>query len=141
MASQEEEIRQNMEEMKSAQEEMTGKVSDLNAVFASINEIAFLTEYDLNGRITDINNRFLQFIRKERKDVVGKYQGSFSSEHLIIEEFNTLWEKLRTGIVKRYDQQMEISGRAIKLSTVYSPVKNTDGKVYKVVGISSVLSE
>ncbi len=141
MASQEEEIRQNMEEMKSAQEEMTGKVSDLNAVFASINEIAFLTEYDLNGRITDINNRFLQFIRKERKDVVGKYQGSFSSEHLIIEEFNTLWEKLRTGIVKRYDQQMEISGRVIKLSTVYSPVKNTDGKVYKVVGISSVLSE
>jgi len=141
MASQEEEIRQNMEEMKSAQEEMGTKVADFNALFASINEIAYLTEYDLNGRISDINDRFLQILRKERKDVVGKYQGTFGTEHLNIEEFNSLWEKLRNGTVKRYDQKIVVAGRLMNLSTVYAPVRNTDGKVYKVVGISQVLAE
>ncbi len=139
MASQEEEIRQNMEEMKSSQEEMTKKIADYTSVIQSIKEISYITEFDLNGRIIDINSRFLQLLRKSRSEIIGKYQGSFSTEHLNIEDFNEFWDKLRSGTFKRYDQEITIEGQKLKLSSVYAPVKDTEGKVYKVISLTNVI--
>ncbi len=140
MASQEEEIRQNMEEMKSSQEEMTAKANELASTIKALKSVAYITEYDVNGRIIDINSRFLNLLDMKREDIIGKYQGSLSASPQNLEEFNELWDKLRAGQVKRYEQDIFVKGKAVKLSTVYAPVKNADGKVFKVISVSEVIA-
>lgn len=138
MASQEEEIRQNMEEMKSSQEELSEQVSDFESTLDALKEVSYITEYDPKGRITDINDRFLDFLKKEKSEIIGKYQGTFSTDHQKLQEFNKFWDQLRKGKIKHYEQDVYINEKAVRIKGIYSPVKDKDGKVYKVISMTQV---
>ena len=138
MAAQEEEIRQNMEEMKSAQEELSGKITELDHVLDAIKRISFFVEYDTEGRIKDINDRFLNVLKLSRENVIGKYQGSFSTEQRNIDEFNAFWDRLRSGMVQRFEQEIETETGSLHIVGTYTPVSDSDGNIYKVISISQL---
>ncbi|MEA2041359.1 MAG: cache domain-containing protein [Bacteroidota bacterium] len=139
MASQEEEIRQNMEEMKSSQEELTANVTELDNTFEAIKQVALVVEFDMEGRITEINDQFLDILKLSRQNVVGQYQGSFSTEKRKLEEFNAFWDQLKNGMIKSFKQDIDTESGVIRIKGSYTPVKNSDGKIYKVINIAQVL--
>jgi methyl-accepting chemotaxis protein len=138
MASQEEEIRQNMEEMQSSQEELNGQVRELSVMLKAVVSASYLVEYDMNGIITDISQKYLDFLKRQKEEIIGKFQGSFSSEPQNIEFFNNFWDQMRAGIPKRYFQELFIDGKHYKITGNYSPLLTPDGLPYKVVNIDEI---
>jgi methyl-accepting chemotaxis protein len=138
MASQEEEIRQNMEEMLSSQDGLNEQVRDLSFTLKAVISTAYFVEYDMNGMITEISPRFLEFLQRRKEDVIGKYQGSFSSEPQNIEFFNNFWDQMRAGIPKRYYQELIIEGKRYKITGNYTPIISSEGLPYKVVNITEI---
>ncbi len=139
LAAQEEEMRQNMEEMQATQEELSRKANEISNVLDAINTISYVAEYDMQGKLTEINDSFLAFIGMTKEEMVGKYQGSFDSETSYeqrIEKFKSLWEDLRAGKSRREIQHVHIAGKEFWLSEVYTPIYDEAGLPYKVLNIS-----
>lgn len=138
MASQEEEIRQNIEEMKSLQEDLNDNVDELTNVWNAVNAVSYVVEYDLNGKVTDVNDSFLKVLQRDKMDMVGKYQGSFGIEPQNIDYFNHFWDELRAGIIKTSTQDVSINKKNFLFYTIYSPVFDKSNKVKKVISFSRI---
>ncbi len=137
-ASQEEEIRQNIEEMQASTDELNNKLDSLTGTFEAVKSVANIAEFDTKGRIIDISPNFLKLLKKEKKDIIGKFQGSFSTEALNTESFNNFWRELRAGKKMEFQQIINVEEKLVNISSVYIPLKNTEGKVYKVVSLADV---
>ncbi|NPA44851.1 MAG: GAF domain-containing protein, partial [Chlorobi bacterium] len=139
-ASQEEEIRQNIEEMQAATDELNAKLEDANSVFKALNSVANIAQFDLNGRIIDVSDNFLKLLQKEKKDLIGKVQGSFSEEAKDPTSFKNFWDELKKGKQMEFEQVVKVNGELIRLHSVYIPIKNSDGEVYKVISFANKIS-
>jgi len=135
-ASQEEEIRQNIEEMQASTEELNIKLEDINNTFNAVYSVANIAQFDLNGRVTDISDNFLKLLRKEKQEIIGKVQGSFSSEIQNKESFKKFWRELKRGKQMEFEQVINIEDDLIRIYSVYVPIKNSDGNVYKVLSFA-----
>jgi PAS domain-containing protein len=136
-ASQEEEIRQNIEEMQAATDELNMKLQDANSVFKAVNSVANIAQFDMTGRIIDASENFLRLLQKDREDIIGKVQGSFSEEAKDPSSFENFWNKLRQGQQMEFEQIIKVNNEIIRLNSIYIPIKNTNGKVYKVVSFAN----
>jgi PAS domain-containing protein len=137
-ASQEEEIRQNIEEMQAITDELNLKLHHSEQVISGIKEISYYAEFDIQGRIIDISDEYLKILGKQKEDVIGKIQGSFSVEARNIESFNTFWESLKKGNTMEYQQIINVEGNLKNINAKYYPVKNSEGKVLKVISVANV---
>lgn len=137
-ASQEEEIRQNIEEMQAATDELNAKLEDANSIFKALNSVANIAQFDMNGRIIDASDNFLKLLQKEKKDIIGKVQGSFSSEPKNPVSFKNFWDELRKGKKMEFEQVIKVNDKIIRLNSIYIPIKNMNGDVYKVVSFANI---
>lgn len=137
-ASQEEEIRQNIEEMQAITDELNLKLFQNEQIISGIKEISYYAEFDNQGRIIEISDPYLKILQKEKSDMVGKIQGSFSTEARNIDTFNTFWEELRNGNVLEYQQIINVEGEMKNIHAKYYPVKNSDGLVTKIISIAQL---
>jgi PAS domain-containing protein len=133
-ASQEEEIRQNIEEMQAATDELNTQLDDVSRIYNALFSVAEVAVFDANGRIIDISEGYLKFLNKNRNEIIGKIQGSFSYNVPDSESFNVFWRELRNGKTMELEQILKIDDESKRTYTVYIPVKNQDNKVYKVIG-------
>jgi PAS domain-containing protein len=124
--------------MLSSQDGLNEQVRDLSFTLKAVISTAYFVEYDMNGMITEISPRFLEFLQRRKEDVIGKYQGSFSSEPQNIEFFNNFWDQMRAGIPKRYYQELIIEGKRYKITGNYTPIISSEGLPYKVVNITEI---
>jgi len=138
-ASQEEEIRQNIEEMQAVSDGLNQKLEEASNTLSAIKETANIAEFDMQGRITEISDNYLKLLKKERKDIIGKVQGSFSSEAQNPESFKKFWDELKKGKVKEFTQVIQVDDRMLKISSTYHPVENAGGNVFKVVSIANIV--
>ncbi len=137
LVAQEEEMRQNMEEMKATQEELEQKASDAKSILNAINSVALVAEFNMQGKLIDINKDFLILLDKSKEEMLGKFQGSFASVHdEETEEFRKFWNDLRKGKVKKTIQNIEVNGNDIWLSEAYTPIIDKNGVAYKVLNFS-----
>ena len=61
-----------MEEMQATQEEATKKEAELNAVIEGFNSILPVVEYDINGKIIDVNDVYISIHKVQKSHVIGK---------------------------------------------------------------------
>ena len=102
------------------------------------NEIAFI-EFDPKGHVLSANNNFCKTMGYRLDEVVGKHHRtfvdpSFSSSH----EYAQFWEDLNAGksksaLYKRFAKD----GKEVWLQSIYAPVKDEMGRVFKVVKIAT----
>ncbi len=137
-ASQEEEIRQNIEEMQAVTDGLNLKLAEVENTLSVIKKTVNIAEFDMLGRITDISENYLKVLKKDKKDIIGKIQGSFSAEAQNPESFTHFWDDLRSGKVKEFTQIIQVESRQIKISSTYYPVKDEDGNVIKVISIADI---
>lgn len=137
-ASQEEEIRQNIEEMQAVTDGLNHKLAEAENTLSIIKNSANIAEFDLQGRITDISENYLKILKKDRKDIIGKVQGSFSTKAQNPESFKKFWDELRKGNTKEFTQVIQVNKKMLKISSTYIPVKDVDGNIIKVISIAEI---
>ncbi len=72
MAEQEEEMRQNMEELQATQEESVRHEQEFHSILAAFHSATMIAELDLNGKLQNANDLFLDFLSIDRNVIFNR---------------------------------------------------------------------
>ncbi len=117
-------------------------IQDLNLTVAhqaslleAINRSMASIEFDLNGVVLKANDNFFKTMRYRPEQVIGKEHRLFCTpEYARSPEYAQLWSRLRNGeFVSSTFQRIAGDGSTVWLEASYNPVKDSDGKVIRVV--------
>lgn len=138
MLAQEEEMRQNMEELQATQEESARKTAEMQSFIDALNNSSFVIEYDGLGYITAINDAYLDLLNLSRDEVIGTHH----SDKLELEaekkkEYDNMWVSLRNGNPQKQVSRFVVHGKTFVFQETYTPIKNEQGEVYKILKISN----
>jgi len=137
LVAQEEEMRQNMEEMKTTQEELERKAMDYEGIINALNVVTLVAEFDMQGRLIEINRDFLRLLNTSKDAMIGTFQGAFAvTKDDRRNVFRDFWNDLRRGMIKKTVQHIQINDKDIWLSEAYTPIYDKNGNPYKVLNIS-----
>ncbi|MDN4165909.1 PAS domain S-box protein [Cytophagales bacterium LB-30] len=127
----EEEMRQSMEELSATQEEMRRKQIELDGVFGAINNSLITAEVGLDGYFLSTNEALVTLLGVSYEDVKRMSHGiMFESK----EEKDACWEELLRGEAVNIDHYIVSKFNSVFwLSASYSPVLNSEGRLYKVL--------
>jgi len=142
LVAQEEEMRQNLEEMKTTQEELERKAMDYEGVINALNAVTLVAEFDMQGRLIEINRDFLRLLNTTKDSMLGTFQGAFAvTKDDRRNIFRDFWNDLRRGVIKKTIQHIQVNNRDIWLSEAYTPIYDKNGNPYKVLNISVDITE
>lgn len=137
MAQQEEEMRQNLEELQATQEESARREAEINSLINAVDASSIVIQTDMDGRITEVNNKFTAAIKMNRDEIVGRYLKSIFKFNLQTDEFSNLMAELRKGNKATRSEEIQNGHHHSFLEMHYSPIIGTDGKPYKIFGIAT----
>jgi PAS domain S-box-containing protein len=141
MAAQEEEMRQNFEELQATQEESARREAEMSSILQAINNSSLVVEFDLNGYIINANQAFLDLLKIEPSDLIGKHQGDFEKmdeSNIRSEDF---WDKLRQGEILSETHKVVVGVKTYFLHEVYTPIIDANGKPYKILNLATDITE
>ncbi len=101
----------------------------------AINRSMASVEFDLNGNVLHANENFLKVMGYRLEDILGKHHRIFcTAEDVRSPEYDKLWTRLRAGdFVSMTFHRVTREGRTVWLEASYNPVRDSTGKVMKVV--------
>lgn len=142
LASQEEEMRQNLEELQTTQEEAARREFETQGLIQALSSSTFTVEYDINGRIIDVNESFANIIGLPREQIIGMYhKDGIDFSEISLQEYEQFWDDLRAGIPKRETTRIDYKGKEMWLKETYTPLLDKDEEVYKVLKIAFDITE
>ncbi|MEX6676186.1 PAS domain-containing methyl-accepting chemotaxis protein [Pseudomonas sp. W2Oct36] len=105
------------------------------SLLEAINRSMASIEFDLNGVVLKANDNFFNTMRYRPEQVIGKEHRMFCTpEHARSPEYAQLWSRLRSGeFVTATFQRVAGDGSTVWLEASYNPVRDSDGKVIRVV--------
>jgi PAS domain S-box-containing protein len=135
LASQEEQMRQNMEELQATQEEAARQSEKFISFTNSVNHTLIRAEYDVNGILLYANTKFLQKLEyTSNTEVEGKHISMFINKK-DKEWFEGIWDSLAQG-GKHFEGDMKHvtkSGKDLWTIATYTCVRNQWGGVEKIL--------
>ncbi|HTJ49607.1 MAG TPA: PAS domain-containing protein [Cyclobacteriaceae bacterium] len=142
LKAQEEELRQNMEELSATQEEMTRQMTEINRVKSQleVRESIFgyttiLSEADLHGTITLVNDKLCEVSKYSREELIGKPHNVFRHPDMPQELFKIFWQTIKKGeVFKGIIKNKAKDGSHYWVDASIVPVKDETGKIVKYVG-------
>lgn len=138
LASQEEEMRQNMEELQATQEEASRRELALQELVNSINAANFVIEYDATGRITAANKIVEETLELTQDQILNKSVFDFVDN---FEETSALWERVLRGNIIKQIGRIKINQKEHWFNETYSPIKDEDGVITKVLKFAVDITE
>lgn len=138
MASQEEEMRQNLEELQATQEESARKEAEMQSILNAVHSSSLVIEYDLSGRITSVNESFCRTLNLQKEQAIGRNQDEFrdTSDPLSMQD-SDFWTRVKDGeVIKRTDKYL-VSGEEHWLQQVFTPILDSDGFPYKILNMAT----
>lgn len=135
MAEQEEEMRQNMEELKATQEESSRREEEFKGIADAIDRALFVIEYDLEGHIRNVNDRFCIFKGCSLEDVIGR------THHDIMEGTlkpdRQFWDEVQRQSQYTCTEQVKIGKARLTLKEHFTTVQNRDGITVKFINFAT----
>jgi PAS domain S-box-containing protein len=150
LRAQEEEMRQNVEEMAATQEEMKRQAdelskatSEIRGTMAGIDATMAAIEFTPEGIILTANDNFLKTVKYTLPEIKGKHHSIFvPNDMLDSAEYRDFWKQLSSGnSFTGTFSRVSSKGERIWLNAIYNPIKDVNGKVYKVVKFASDITE
>lgn len=137
LASQEEELRQNLEELYASQEESQRKREEIEGLFEALGNSLYYIEFDSGGYITGVSESYLHRIKRRRDLVINTHFSDWIAvkgwgKH----QFEQFWREVCNGKGERLHALMSVMGDEIPVMEFYIPVRNRDGELVKVVKLS-----
>ncbi len=142
MAAQEEEMRQNMEELQATQEEAGRKNAEMESFLSALDKSSCTVEYNPEGFITKVNDNYLNLLNLNLSEVLGVHHSDkmkFTTKQK--EEYDKFWDDLRNGITKKEKTSFVVRGKEIILYEVYTPIKDENDIVKRILKISNNISD
>ncbi len=135
-------LKKELEELGRVRGELDSKLQDATATLKSMNDVLLIAEFNMQGRLVDINKNFLNLIGKTKHEVVGMFQGAFAvTKDDPRNLFRDFWNELRKGVTKTSYQNLRINDKDYYIFEAYMPIIDSDGTPYKVINISVDLTE
>ena len=100
-------------------------------------------EFDLEGKVINANQLFLDSMGYKKEEIVGKHHRIFcESEVVESSEYAQFWQQLRRGefIADRF-KRVDRYGNTVWLEASYNPIFNDFGEQYKVMKFATVITE
>jgi len=142
LAAQEEEMRQNMEELQATQEESSRKGSKMEGLVQALNNASYIVEYDINGFITSVNEKFLKLLNLREHEVIGLHHSDkMEFDEKQKERYDMFWDDLKSGKIKNETTRAVVGGKSFVFLETYTPIFNDDGEVDKILKISNEISD
>lgn len=96
-------------------------------------------EFDTDGTITSANSRFLDLVGYSRKELLGEHHSILcASEYVQSKAYGKFWADLSRAKVQDGEfKRLTKSGEEVWIQASYTPVKNVDGEVVKVIKIAT----
>ncbi|EKQ8059607.1 energy taxis response protein CetZ [Campylobacter jejuni] len=116
---------------------------NLRNTIAAANRSMAIIEFKPDGTIITANENFLRTMDFNIDEIKGKHHSMFcDSNYRHSKDYVQFWEDLREGKFQsgkyiRYGR----NNKKVYLEASYNPVKNDDGKIYKVIKFATDISE
>lgn len=141
LAKQEDEMRKNLEEMRMAQDDAVKREVEMRGIMTAVDNTLIKCEYDTSGTLLGANSKYLHLMEYRLDELKGKNVRMFVPEEKI-DKFSQYWQNLckgipHQGIISRKTRSNEI--RWLLMS--YTPVKDKDGNVFKILFLANDISE
>lgn len=135
LASQEEEMRQNMEELKATQEEAGRQAEQFMRLESTVNHTMIRAEYNIEGTLIYANTNFLNKLEyTSNSQVEGKHISMFISKK-DEEWFNSIWNKLSKGgrHFEGYMKHITRTGKDLWTMATYTCIRNEEGEAERIL--------
>lgn len=137
MIEKEKELLQNLEELQSTQEESAKRENEMKGLFDALNANMMVIEYDMNGKIINVNNRFLDLFETDKKNVIGRLHSDFARDMTKSKgKYKEFWNLLYKGQIVKQLTKVEDKTHLFWFRETYAPVINRDGHLYKIINIA-----
>jgi PAS domain S-box-containing protein len=134
LASQEEEMRQNLEELQTTQEESARRELDMNGILEALNSSYIVIELDISGNIININENAKRLLDIAHNNVEGQNLRSFLTNDEL-DDFETLWTTVISGETVSKQHKTIRGVNEFVISESYTPVYNDVGDIVKILNI------
>lgn len=113
-----------------------GLMNAVNTAWASI-------EFTPDGIITSMNDNWEKALGYQREQMIGQHHRMFCSEDYVkSKDYTQFWKDLANGVVFSGEfLRKKNGGDDIWINASYAPIKDENGKVYKVIKIASDITE
>ncbi len=112
-------------------------------ILSAIDSAFAFVEFDTNGQVLSANAKFLQIMGYSRDEVVGNHHRMFVDEKTATSgAYKQFWRELAAGETKADTMLcLRKDGRELFIQSVFAPVKDEMGRVFKVVKIATDVTE
>jgi methyl-accepting chemotaxis protein len=138
----EEELRQNLEELKAMQKKITEQLEENKEmrVLSETREMVLglttiLSETDLKGRITYVNSKFCEVAKYQPDELLGKPHNIVRHPDMPKELFKLFWEVIQQGnVFKGIVKNKAKDGTPYWVDATIVPIKDDAGRIIKYTG-------
>lgn len=116
-----------------------GSASSAIAIYEALSTSMAFIEFDTDGRILKANDNFLKTTGYRAEQIIGKHHRMFcAGGYADKDEYRDFWSSLRDGAFQsgRF-MRVNSAGDTLWLEASYNPVRNSAGKVVKIVKIAT----
>jgi methyl-accepting chemotaxis protein len=102
-----------------------------------------VVEFDPDGNIVEANEQFLRLMGYSRRDIYGQHHSMFCTpDHVQTQEYRDFWIALGKGETLRGRfHRVGRFNRDVHILASYSPIRDTAGKVVRVIEFATDISE
>ncbi|AYD03386.1 PAS domain-containing methyl-accepting chemotaxis protein [Neorhizobium sp. NCHU2750] len=117
--------------------------SNSDQVLSAVDLSMAIIEFDLEGRILKANKNFCDLMGYQPAELVGKHHSMFVEQaYARSPEYTAFWSDLRKGRFFSNDfKRIGKGGKEVYIRGNYNPVKNSAGKVLKVIKFANDITE
>lgn len=106
---------------------------NMRGIIKAIDESYIHVEYDMKGSVLMVNKNFQNLLGFSEAEVIGQPHNTQDEK---------FWQELRAGKVQKgIFQKKTKSGQVVWVQSVYSPITDEMGRVYKIAEISTDVTE
>jgi len=122
------------EMLQATQESMAKNRIEMISVLTAIDETMMRAEYSVEGNLLFANAKHIKTMGYDYEQTKGKNILTFIPDEEIV-EFKALWQNVCEGNMHQMTvkRKSKLTGNDIWLINQYTPVRDTDGKVFKVL--------
>lgn len=136
MAKKEEEMRQNIEELKATQEELGNKEYEMLAYISAYLQELVVVEYNKAGHVTNLNTRFSTLTGQDRNHILNTtIKDHIQLKLAVIKDFSTVWDLLLQGQVVELTNSYTFKNESCTIHEKYIPLKSQNGKVSTILRV------
>jgi methyl-accepting chemotaxis protein len=139
-AAQEEEMRQNLSDLRRAQEESARREAEMTSILTAIDNSSLVIEIDIRGFIISANQAVLNLLSIPVSSIVDKHHREFVKP-TDEKEYNQFWKDLKAGQNVKKTEHLVIGENDYWISIVYAPIMDDGGRVQKILSIGTDLTE